>query len=329
MMVALPSASGGSKVFKCDTNLLVSIVACVAVVACASSWQWQEATYAAQEHRALVGHSIGNHSGVTQALCAVLCLREGDAQCRSFNYDKTGRTCQLNGARVEEFPESLVEDFDFSYYGAQLEEPYIDLPEFHTTPSASEWQLVFKGVAGNGVKMYDMWTAATWDETTMGVGGSWRDDSLYGSWNSGDLDIGRVKLSLCDANNGSGAELIFDGTGSDVSSWFSKDRLISNPWQDLISTATNYFSIYGHPKEDRRFFINRRYGSCVGDYGWLVVTESNSHIDCDWDRSSAEYPYPIILYSRTAGNVQWRKVITEGTDTVGRADYLTIHIDVE
>ncbi|XP_038070583.1 uncharacterized protein LOC119739645 [Patiria miniata] len=177
--------------------------------------------------------------------------------------------------------------------------------------------------------MYDMWTAATWNEATLGVGGSWRDDSLYGSWNSGDLNIGRVKLSLYDSSNVSRVELIFNGTGSDVSSWFRKNRLISSPWQDLISTATNYFSIEGDVNEERRFYINHNYGGCPGDKGWLVVTDSQMLTDCQYERPSAEYPYPIILYSNTAGKVVWQDVLTTGADTVGRAAYLTIHINVE
>ncbi|XP_038065886.1 uncharacterized protein LOC119735979 [Patiria miniata] len=196
------------------------------------------------------------------------------------------------------------------------------------TCKASEWQLVFKGMAGTGFGIYDMWTTASWDENTMGVSGSWRDESLHDGWKSGELNIRRVKLSVGDFK-GRRVDLIFDGTGTDIHNWFSQERLISSPWEDVESSTPNYFGVEGDTVEDRRFFINNNYGGCSIDQGWLVVTESNSGTDCEWERPSEEHPYPIIHYSKSASKVVWHNVLNAGDVTVGRADFLTIHVDAK
>ncbi|XP_038065900.1 uncharacterized protein LOC119735986 [Patiria miniata] len=192
--------------------------------------------------------------------------------------------------------------------------------------NASEWQLVFKGVARTGVGLYNMWTAASWDDNTMGVNGSWRDESLHDGWKSGELSVRRVNLSLY-GSEGDRVDLIFNGTGTDIHSWFTQERLISSPWQDLNSSATpNYFSIEGDKSKDRHFVINNNYGGCGVDKGWLVVTNSNSSIDCAWERPATEYTYPI-MYSRLESKVRWHSVLGAGDVTVGLADFLTIQID--
>ncbi|XP_038054986.1 uncharacterized protein LOC119727198 [Patiria miniata] len=200
------------------------------------------------------------------------------------------------------------------------------------TPAGTdpEWRLVFKGVAGTGVSLYDMWTAMNWN-SSYEASGHRRDNSLYQAWRNGQLNVRRVNLSLHDSS-GVRAELIFSGTGSDIKSWFTQTRLISSSWDDLKSAQLTggrgqYFSIYGINQRDWRFHINNNFGGCKGDGGWLVVIESNSLV-CPWDKQTAAYPYPFILYSATNSTVTWDRV-RSNDGTVGRADSLTIHIDAE
>ncbi|XP_038065877.1 uncharacterized protein LOC119735969 [Patiria miniata] len=195
-------------------------------------------------------------------------------------------------------------------------------------PCKKEWQLVFKGVAGTGVGLYSLWTAASWDENTMGVGGNWRDESLRDGWQSGELNVRRVKLSLRDFE-GRRADLIFNGTGTDIHNWFSQERLISSPWEDVELSTPNFFGIEGYTLEDRRFYMSNNHGGCGNDQGWLCVTESQVRYDCGWERPSTEHPYPVIVYSRLATKVLWNNVVNAADVTVGRADFLTIHVDAE
>ena len=67
------------------------------------------------------------------------------------------------------------------------------------------------------------------------------------------LSFVQVKLSL-QRNTEVKAELIFNGTESDIKDWFNKTRLISSPWEDLKSTSFlgstgRFFSMEGHAFE--------------------------------------------------------------------------------
>ncbi|XP_035677290.1 uncharacterized protein LOC118416308 [Branchiostoma floridae] len=120
-------------------------------------------------------------------------------------------------------------------------------------------------------------------------------------------------------------DLIFNGTGSNKDNWFSKSRLISSPWTDLKTEQTNYFSIAGsaHPHSSRRyyrrFFINRNYGGCPADRGWLVVLDGYSNY-CLWERRNSGNPR--ILFSKLPTNVNFER----DRANVGIADVMAIFI---
>ncbi|XP_071785648.1 uncharacterized protein [Asterias amurensis] len=189
------------------------------------------------------------------------------------------------------------------------------------------WQLVFKGVAGTGFNMYDLWTDSIL-ECGSENSGNYRNNILYNSWKNGQLNIKQVKLSLYD-QTGVKVELVFNGVDSDITSWFAKERLVSSPWSDLTTTTNmNYFSIFGDiwassGSSRRRFFINKIYNGCLLDYGWMVVLDSDGI--CQWERSFRSYP--VLLYSRQ-GNINWN-VGTSNAGPLAMADYLTIHINTE
>ena len=87
-------------------------------------------------------------------------------------------------------------------------------------------------------------------------------------------------------------ELLFNATGTDKVTWFSEGNMVSSSWTDIKTEPTNYFSIQGDDSLERSFFINRNYGGCPKDAGWLVVVGGFS---CSWE-SSAAHQYKI-LYS--------------------------------
>ncbi|XP_071785635.1 uncharacterized protein [Asterias amurensis] len=201
----------------------------------------------------------------------------------------------------------------------------------NVTPSCqegSEWQLIFKGVAGTGIKLYDLWTNTTWGEYFR-CHGNYRNKALYDAWNAKQLNVKQVKLSLY--NDTGVVELVFSGTDSNITSWFAKERLVSSPWSDLTPTATtNYFSIDGHEGPinnglvDRRFFINKNYNGCTKDRGWMMVVDSGVG-PCPWENSFSSYP--VIMYSTTHTSTNFNDARND--TTLGLADYLTIHIDTE
>ena len=95
-------------------------------------------------------------------------------------------------------------------------------------------------------------------------------------------------------------ELKFNAKGSDKLNWFSLSRLSQSPWSDIKSEPKNYFSIVGKPKDYRHFFINRNYGGCSADAGWMLVSGSL----CSW--ASRFLPRKnVILYSKKTVYTNW------------------------
>ncbi len=55
----------------------------------------------------------------------------------------------------------------------------------------------------------------------------------------------QVMIVLFDESGMELATFLFNGTGSNNSDWFSKERLLSSPYDDIDSSIPNYFSITG------------------------------------------------------------------------------------
>ena len=93
--------------------------------------------------------------------------------------------------------------------------------------------------------------------------------------------------------------LKFDAKSSSYLNWFSASKLLSSPWTDVKSERKNYFAIQGgcHPV-CRSFFINRNYGGCGADAGWLVIAGKA----CAWEKKNS---YPSILYSTKPTYTNW------------------------
>lgn len=75
-------------------------------------------------------------------------------------------------------------------------------------------------------------------------------------------------------------ELVFNATASQYSHWFEKARLKSSPWSDVWSQKQNYFDINGFCgrqgiEQCRYFYINRNFGGCSVDTGWLMYTDND------------------------------------------------------
>ena len=96
-------------------------------------------------------------------------------------------------------------------------------------------------------------------------------------------------------------ELKFNAKGSDKLNWFSFSRLSQSPWSDIKSEPKNYFSIVGEPSHDRRFFINRNYGGCSADAGWMLVS---GPVFCTWETRFLPRKN-VILYSKKTVYTNW------------------------
>eukprot|EP00118_Oscarella_pearsei_P008462 m.43707 g.43707 ORF g.43707 m.43707 type:complete len:221 (+) comp33463_c0_seq8:969-1631(+) len=97
--------------------------------------------------------------------------------------------------------------------------------------------------------------------------------------------------------------LVFDGRFTTHTNWFSKSRLVLSPYTDVQSSTQNHFSLQGHQRSDldRSFYINRNYGGCHIDQGWLVLTGSSKGPPCAWERGRNIK----IMYSKGSTVVNW------------------------
>ncbi|KAI8487892.1 hypothetical protein Bbelb_343400 [Branchiostoma belcheri] len=172
------------------------------------------------------------------------------------------------------------------------------------------WQEIFTTVKGTGQTVYYAWNASS-DADVRHI-----KCPAVEHWES--LNIQRVKVVL-ESSEGN-VELIFDGTNTDKFSWFSKDRLLSSPWNDIKSQGQNNFSIEGTPRWKRSFYINRNFDGCPNDAGWLVVADGGPNGACQWERAPDDQ-LPYIRYSKTIGYA-----IFNGDD-IATADRMVIYID--
>ena len=98
-------------------------------------------------------------------------------------------------------------------------------------------------------------------------------------------------------------ELVFNATASQYSNWFEKARLKSSPWSDIWTEPQNYFNLKGlSARQDatrrRYFYINRNFGGCEVDRGWLVYTD---HGGCHFESGRR---YSTVQYSKLSGSAR-------------------------
>ena len=138
----------------------------------------------------------------------------------------------------------------------------------------------------------------------------------HGVDNWSNHNIKYVKLALYEGRS-EVAYVVFNAVGSSITDWFQSTRVIASSWSDVTARGTyNVFSITGHLSHLRRFHINKLYGGCSNDKGYLVVSDIKGG-GCQWDSHSI---YPQFLYSKINSADNWEKLM------FGRADILAIFV---
>ncbi|XP_038077117.1 lactadherin-like [Patiria miniata] len=78
---------------------------------------YRERTFIATEQRALLHHTIGEFASKSPVRCSVSCLTH--AACRSFNFGRVSRVCQLSDAGRNDFPKDFQLSGDFTHFEAE------------------------------------------------------------------------------------------------------------------------------------------------------------------------------------------------------------------
>ncbi|XP_048746619.2 uncharacterized protein LOC125659113 [Ostrea edulis] len=176
-----------------------------------------------------------------------------------------------------------------------------DPTDFKCYKVSSGWVLIYRSQAGGNVSDYLSFISnGTSDETNddiidehctattkSALCTSKYRTSLIDQWES--LDISQVQLHLYKSGT-QVAEVVFNGTGSTNTDWFSKNRVVSSTWTDVTPTQTyNYFSIEGHVLESnywRNFQIWNQYGGCPNDVFWMTSSFAKPGYACPQERNS-------------------------------------------
>ncbi|XP_780522.4 uncharacterized protein LOC575010 [Strongylocentrotus purpuratus] len=180
-----------------------------------------------------------------------------------------------------------------------------------------DWQLVMKVIRGSSINVYDLYTgASTYNDgsTTANILTSTSETYKSSEANSYDTSsLEQIKF----AYYSSGVEmrsLTFDTSGTSRTTWFHTNYISYAPYSDIYTDTKNYESMAGSGTSgQRRFFINRHYGGCSVDAGWVVVIDYGSNHGCSWD---GYYGTPFFIYSAASTYQTWDSGSRGFPDTV-------------
>ncbi|XP_071488096.1 C-type mannose receptor 2-like, partial [Diadema antillarum] len=169
-----------------------------------------------------------------------------------------------------------------------------------------DWQLVFKTFRGSSLNAYNLYTGSdTYNDgsTTANILTDTSESYKSSAANSYDTsNIEEVKFAFYS----SGVEMMsltFTTSGTSRTSWYATAYLTYAPYTDIWSESKNYESMEGASGGNRRFYMNRSYGGCSVDNGWVVVVDYGSNYGCSWD---GYYSTPYFIYSSSTAYTVWQ-----------------------
>lgn len=140
--------------------------------------------------------------------------------------------------------------------GTTVVDPYLD---WANAGGVNEGVAGATSVANNGIDYKDSWVDTNW----------------------GDVDSVRVSMF---SNSVEVAYLEFDAAGTSKTDFFALANLTSSSWTDT-GVPNNFFSIEGSATNDRHWYVNRNWGGCGSDAGWMVVLDGRASPSyaCSWE----------------------------------------------
>lgn len=149
------------------------------------------------------------------------------------------------------------------------------------------WTMIYKKSSGVARDPYDAWVSGN-----VGVSdfaalsrarhvGDFATPGITSGWSA--WSAVRVEALV---SNAPAAQMTFGVTGASNVAWFSAARVTGTNFTDLGTQGQNYFSVEGDSGNRRRFFVNRNYGGCGVDAGWLIAGGGSP--PCSW-----ETPYTV------------------------------------
>ena len=149
------------------------------------------------------------------------------------------------------------------------------------------YMLVYKFTSGSPISPNGMWNGTGTNinyEANLNKqdGGAYASPYISSSWST--IAPNTARVEICD--NGSIINFInFNSSGSNKSDWFTQARIQQSSFSEITGGTYNYFSIYGDIGNQRHWFINRSYGGCDVDFGYLCVKGGQTPV-CVWDNDN-------------------------------------------
>ncbi|XP_069121387.1 uncharacterized protein [Argopecten irradians] len=124
--------------------------------------------------------------------------------------------------------------------------------------------------------------------------------------------ISAVRLAVWD-NDVEMAYFTFNTMGKSLSNWMDCNNIIDSSYTDIFSESIETCQV---SNSGRNFIIQRGYGGCDQDNGWLVVKDTDATGGCSWDYA---YSYVTILFAPGSTYTTWQ-------DSLSYADAVTLSV---
>ncbi len=117
-------------------------------------------------------------------------------------------------------------------------------------------------------------------------------------------------------------------SSTNIDAWFAPGNLATSTWTDVTTAGTyNFFSIAGDTL--RKFSINKSYGGCPADTGWMFITDGATE-GCAYETQWSTLPpvatntvaAALILYANQPIAVGWQTL----TDNVALATAMAVYV---
>ena len=191
------------------------------------------------------------------------------------------------------------------------------------------WTMVFKassGVAGDANTLWNGPAVNENDETVLSAAKSTKhyvSGYITNYWNKGGVTVTDVRAHVY-KNAAIQKFWKFNGGTTTSVNWFTNTRLTASSYMDLPAGPFNFFAIVGDNANNwqRRFFINRNYGGCAADNGWLVLDSGSDA--CTWESDNNKTMPIRILYAPGQTFVNWQTAMNNNQS--GNADVFAVFV---
>ncbi|KAK3793337.1 hypothetical protein RRG08_011958 [Elysia crispata] len=249
--------------------------------------------------------SFFSKSGMSNFLCAAACHRNN--KCDLYHFNSLINHCAIFEEQGSFDPfVDLVSDPDWSTgYIQHL---------FPIRMRRGVWNLVFRAQSRLGVSVYDTWTDTSLEHdnpvpedyphaclrlTDYAQCDRHFRSHILNNW----TNIQEVRFSLT-KNEAEVAYIVFDGTNTDMTSWFSHSRILRSTWSLGLESETDLQPVTVKGSCDtfscRRFLIHESYNLCRYEF-FYTFTIDMAFDTCNTGTLNWELldlsSFPVFLYA--------------------------------